>query len=143
MLVEEIMSIDLVTCSVGASLQTGAGELLKNAVGSVIVRDGDQPVGIVTETDIIHAGYMTERPFTEIPVRNVMSRPLQTVTPKKTLREATRRMCQEDVKKLVVLEEMDIVGVLTAQDVINSYPELRSEISDIVRPRGRRDFTSL
>ncbi len=65
-----------------------------------------------------------------------MGRPLQAVTPKKTLREATRRMRQEDVKKLVVLKGMNIVGGLTAQGVINSNPGLRPEISEY-RPPAR------
>jgi CBS domain-containing protein len=143
MLVAEIMSTDLVTCPPGTSLQTAAGRLLENGVGSVIVEDEDQPVGIVTETDLIHAGYVTERPFTEIPTRKVMSRPLRTISPGKTLREATRRMKEENIKKLVVVEEMDVAGILSAQDIIRSYPELRSEITDIVHPPQRRDFEGI
>ncbi|MES3161142.1 MAG: CBS domain-containing protein [Halorubrum sp.] len=133
MLVEDVMSTDLVTCPVTAPLQEGVERMLENRVGSVIIRDEEAPVGIVTETDVLHAGYVTKRPFTEIPIRKVMSNPLHTVQPTKTLRRATRRMRQENVKKLVVTADLQPVGIVTAQDVIENYHDIRAEIHDLAR----------
>lgn len=143
MLVEDIMSTDLVTCPVEESLQAGVERMLKRGVGSVIVVSDETPVGIVTETDSLHAGAVTERPFTEIPIRKVMSRPLITVQPDKTLRAATRRMNEESVKKLVVVEDMieerKLEGILTTQDIVENYHQLKSEITKQVRHGIRRD----
>jgi CBS domain-containing protein len=133
MLVEESMSTDLVTCQVDTSLQNSVGCMLRNRVGSVIVLEAETPVGIVTETDTIHAGYVTERPFTDIPIRKVMSNPLITISPKKTLRRATQRMDEDGVKKLVVVEDMDLLGILTTQDIVENYHELKADVTDIVR----------
>jgi CBS domain-containing protein len=88
----------------------------------------------------MRAGYVTERPFSEIPIRNAMSQPLVTVAPDKTLRRATQRMDEEAVKKLVVVDDMELVGVLTAQDIIENYHELKSEITDVVRTHQRSRF---
>jgi len=138
MLVKEVMTRDLVTCPVEASLRRGVERMLRNRVGSVIVSDGERPVGIVTETDVLHAGYVAERPFGEIPVRKVMSGSLVTIAPEKPLRRATQRMHEEGVKKLIVVEEFTPVGIVTTQDVIESYHDLKAEIHDLLRPEGSR-----
>ena len=142
MLVEQVMTTDLVTCSVEKSLHEGAERLLKNGVGSVIVRKENMPVGIVTEADVLYAGYVTERPFTAIPIEKVMSSPLVTILPQKTLRRATQRMYEENIKKLVVVEELDPVGIITTQDIIEHYHDLKAEIHDLVQPYQSRSFDS-
>lgn len=142
MLVEEVMTTDLVTCSVEESLHKAVEKMLRNRVGSVIVHEEEIPVGIVTETDSLHAGYVTERPFTAIPTRKVMSDPLITISPKKTLRRATERMREENIKKLVVVEEMDLVGIVTSSDVITNYHDLKAEIHDLARPYQGRSLDS-
>jgi CBS domain-containing protein len=140
MLVEEVMSTALVTCPVEESLQTGVERMLQHRVGSVIVHEDEMPVGIVTETDSLYAGCVTERPFAEIPLRKVMSHPLSTIAPEKTLRRATQRMHDEEIKKLVVVDDMDLVGIITTQDVIDSYHDLKAEIHDLVRPQQARSL---
>ena len=133
MLVEAVMTTDLVTCPVGASVRTGVERMLRNRVGSVIVHEDDTPAGIVTETDCLHAGFVTDAPFAEIPIRKVMSSPLNTIEPGRTLRRATQRMHEEGVKKLVVVDGVDLVGIVTTQDVIEAYHDLKTEIHDLVR----------
>lgn len=137
MLVEDIMSTDLVTCDVDASLREAVEEMLRNQVGSTLVVD-EVPTGIVTETDVLHAAYVTDAPLSELPVEKTMSSPLVTIDSKKTLRRATQQMQTEGVKKLIVVEEMDVVGIVTAQDVIHHYHDLKAEIRNVVRPGPRR-----
>lgn len=137
MLVEEAMTTDLVTCPVEASVRGGVERMLRNHVGSVIVREEDTPTGIVTEADCLHAGFVTEAPFGEIPIRKVMSRPLHTIQPARTLRRATEQMYDEGIKKLAVVDGMDLVGIITTQDVIAAYHDLKAEIHDLVKSDRR------
>lgn len=138
MFVSEVMSTDVVTCPVGASLQDGVGRMVKNRIGSVIITEDGAPVGIVTESDALYAGYVTDRAFTEIPIRKVASHPLVTIAPDKGLRQATRRMEEEQVKKLVVVEDMDVVGILTTQDIVDNYHNLKAEVVETVLDRPKR-----
>jgi len=127
-LVEAVMSTDLIVVDVGASLRTAAAEMLAAGVGSVIVLEADAPTGIVTESDALVAGHAADVPFSDIPVKKAMSTPLVTVQPDRTVRAATARMREEGVKKLVVTDGLDVVGILTATDLVGSYPELKAEI---------------
>ena len=141
MLVEEVMVIDLVTCGAEASLRTVAARMLEERVGSVLVyRDGD-PAGIVTETDLIRAGYRTGRPFAEVDAADAMSRPLVTIAGDRTLRRATRRMAEEGVKRLPVSDGLELVGIVTLSDVVYHFSDLKGEIHELerrsYRERGR------
>lgn len=141
MLVEEVMATDLVTCGADASLRAVAERMLAERVGSVLVyRDGD-PAGIVTESDLIRAGYRSRRPFADVDAASAMSRPLVTVPGDRTLRRATERMAEEGVKKLPVSDGLELVGIVTLSDVVFHFSDLKGEIHELerrsYRERGR------
>lgn len=131
MLVEEVMTTDLVTCETDASLEAVAERMARRRVGSVLVCEDGDPVGIVTETDLIGVGYRTGRPFAEIPVSEATSRPLVTVPGDRTLRRATERMAAEGVKKLPVADDLEIVGIVTLTDVVYHFSDVKREIHEM------------
>jgi len=137
MLVAEAMTTDLVTCDAGASVRDATERMLRNRVGSVIVTNEGTPAGIATETDVLHAGYVTDDPLSAIPLRKAMSSPLVTIQPTKPLRAATERMRSEGVKKLVVVEGMKPVGIVTTGDIVDNYAGIRREVRDLVTDADR------
>ncbi|MEF8786621.1 MAG: CBS domain-containing protein [Haloarculaceae archaeon] len=138
MLVEDVMQTDIVTVAVEGTLRDGVAQMLEHRVGSVIVTENGGPTGIVTETDALHAGYVTERPFDDIDIAAVMSEPLVTVEPTRTVRSAIQRMADEQLKKLPVLDGLDLVGILTMTDISRHYGDIVREIHEIARPRDSR-----
>ncbi len=136
MRVSDIMSTAVVTCDVGASLYDAAERMLRERVGSVVVaRDGD-PVGIVTETDVLRVGVQTGRTFDEVPVRNAMSHPLETVGPSASVQTAVRTMKREGIKKLPVVERLSVIGIVTATDVLYAHREFADEIRRVEQQRS-------
>ena len=139
MRVKELMSRELVTVPVGATMKGAAGQMLHNGVGSVIVMNDGTPAGIVTEMDALRVGYATNRPFEKVPVQKVMSRPLVTIEPIKTVRTAIGRMHKEGVKKLPVVSGFDLVGIVTMSDIILNHGELLNEARSLESGHGNRD----
>lgn len=137
MLVEAVMTTDLVTCDAGASVRDASERMLRNRVGSVVVTNEGSPAGIATESDVLYAGYVTDDPLSQIPLRKAMSSPLVTVQPTKTLRAATDRMRSEGVKKLVVVDGMTPVGILTTGDIVDNYSAIRREVRDLAADADR------
>ncbi|MEZ3162848.1 CBS domain-containing protein [Halorubrum sp. RMP-47] len=131
MLVEAVMTTDLVTCDADATVRDATERMLRNRVGSVVVTDDGTPAGILTESDVLRAGYATDDPLSTIPVRKAASAPLVTVRPNATLRTATERMRSEGVKKLVVVDGMSPEGIVTTQDVVDNYAGIRKEVRDL------------
>lgn len=127
MLVAEVMTANVVSVDVDRTVADAAGLMLEFDIGSVVVsRDGD-PVGILTETDVVATGYDSGRPLGSIPIEAAMSHPLVTVSAEATVRAAVERMREADVKKLPVVDGIDLVGILTQEDVVFAHPQLLRE----------------
>lgn len=139
MLVEDVMETDIVTVETAETLGQTVERLLRHHVGSVIVVEDGNPAGIVTETDVLRAGYATGDCFGDIPTRDVMSRPLETIAPEKSLRTAMRTMRDNDIKKLPVQDGIDLVGIMTMTDVTRRYNDIVQEIHAMEQPRGLSD----
>ncbi|MUV89241.1 CBS domain-containing protein [Halapricum sp. CBA1109] len=135
MLVRELMTRDVVTVSADATLRETVGELRDHSVGSVVVVDGDgAPIGIVTESDALAAAHETDDPLSALRVGDLSHRPVVTTEPDRSVTHLVRRMVDEDIKKVPVLDDLDIVGIVTLTDIVWELSELRSEAADLATP---------
>ncbi|MBS3760465.1 CBS domain-containing protein [Halodesulfurarchaeum sp.] len=132
----ELMSTKLITVPLGVTLDAAVNEMLGNRVGSVLVVDGEEPVGIITETDILAAGSGTERPFGDIPVSRAMSPNLVTIDPDATAESAIERMQEYGIKKLVVTEDGTLTGIVTTTDLVVHRTDLAEEVTAIDRQQS-------
>jgi CBS domain-containing protein len=121
MLVRDVMTTDVVTVDVDADLATAAEDMVRAGIGSVLVTRDGTPTGIVTETDALAAGSVASVPFADIPVASVMSSPLETIQPDRSVRAAVERMAEENVKKLPVFDGMDLHGLVTRTDIVLNH----------------------
>jgi len=121
------MTTDVVSVPADASLRQAVGRMLREGVGSVILTRDGNPAGIVTESDALKAGYRFDRPFAEIPVSKAASDSLTTTTASATVRKAVRQMRRHDVKKLPVVDGMEVVGIITMTDVVLRHETLLDE----------------
>ena len=127
MFVSDVMTADVVTVPVEATLEDAVERMLEYDVGSVIAeRDGD-PTGIVTTSDVLEATHATGEPLASIPVESTMSHPLETVAPDATVRTAARRLQEAGIKRLAVVEGIDLAGVVTQSDVVRNHSLLLKE----------------
>ena len=82
-------------------------------IGAVIVMRDDEPLGIVTERDIVRKVIFGERDAHEIVAQEVMTAPLITISYDRTVEEALEIMKHNHVRRLVVLKGENMVGLLT------------------------------
>ncbi|MCJ8305980.1 MAG: CBS domain-containing protein [Nitrosopumilus sp.] len=115
--VNDIMSKKVLTVDKSTSLQEATEKMKKSNIGCVIVTDNTQPMGIVTERDFVTTVAAEGRPlFTEI--AEVMSSPLITISPEETIWEATEIMKAKGIHKLPVIENKQIIGIVTTTDIV-------------------------
>lgn len=122
MQVRDVMSTPPVTVEVDATLREAIAVMLEHRVGSAVVVD-DAPVGIITRSDILRAAYAAGAKLEEIAVPRGMSADLVTTKPDTSVRHALESMKAHDVKKLPVVEDFDLVGVVTMTDIAQHLPE--------------------
>jgi len=132
MLVKDVMSTDVVTVDRDASVRDVVGRLLEHEVGSVVVvSDEGNPVGIVTETDALRAGYRTGDPFREIRAMDLAHRPVITTAPSATVQWVARKMADNDVKKVPVMDGLELVGIITLTDIVRHLSDIRTEAGEL------------
>ena len=130
-LVRDVMTTDIVTIDVGNSLQEAVVKLLEHGVGSVIVLKDGEPAGLITETDALTAAARTGKPLSSIPLGPLCERPVVTTSPGRTVKHVADRMLAEDVKKFPVLDDLDIVGIVTLTDIVVSLSDIESEAREL------------
>ncbi|WP_162524318.1 CBS domain-containing protein [Halobellus captivus] len=125
MRVSDICSSTVVTVDLGASLADAVGEMLDADVGSAVVTDDGAPGGIVTQRDVLEATHRTGESLSSIGVRRAASAPLITIGPSATMRRAAETLRENDVHRLVVVDGIDVVGIVSTTDLIRNYAGLR------------------
>lgn len=141
MRIRDIMSTDLITISSGGTLQEAVTKMLDDRVGSVVVQDNDEPTGIITETDVLAVGTTYESPFSEIPVARAMSGNPVTIDPETSLEAAVETMQEYGIKKLPVVEDGTLVGIVTLTDLVYHQQELVEAAKELERQQSAVDRT--
>jgi CBS domain-containing protein len=118
MRVGDIMTADVRTVSSGDTVAETAKLLSKHRISSVVVKDGDDVVGIVTERDIVHAVADGVDPkATSVGER--MTKDLATVDRKTDVADAARLMAQRRIRHLPVLDKGSLAGIVSIRDLTN------------------------
>jgi CBS domain-containing protein len=131
MLVRDLMSDDVVSVDHRATVDEAVGRMLAADVGSVVVTEEGRPVGILTEQDILRAVHEADAPLSTLAVADLSHRPVMTTSPDSTVPWLARRMAEEGVKKVPVMDGLELVGIVTLTDVVWHLAELRQEASNI------------
>jgi acyl dehydratase/CBS domain-containing protein len=127
--VADVMQRPVSTVSPDSTAASAAARCDEEDIGSLVVVDDGEPVGIVTNADFVRVLGTVDDPGGR-PVESVMSAPVVTTTPDATIGEAVQTMRDADVSRLVVLEDDEIVGILSTDDVSRVVPQIlhRSEL---------------
>ena len=118
MKVSEIMTAAAVTDRADDTVAEAARKMWQEQTGSLLVMDGEDLLGIITERDILKA-VATGAPLQETRISEVMAKDVVTVHPGVSLREAAGVMTDKWIRHLPVLERDNIVGMLSIGDLVN------------------------
>ncbi|MFT4880503.1 MAG: signal-transduction protein with cAMP-binding, CBS, and nucleotidyltransferase domain [Salinirussus sp.] len=127
--VSEAMSSPVITVPPDRSLTDAAEQLLGEGVGSAVVT-AETLEGIVTKTDLLAGHSACDDPAGQ-PVSRVMSSPVVTVQPDQPLSAAARRLDDNEIKHLVVVDK-GVEGVLTTTDILNQLAPTTTKLVDQV-----------
>jgi CBS domain-containing protein len=125
------------------TLAEAARKMWKQQTGSLLVMDGDDLVGIITERDVLKAVAQGVRPE-DVRVSEVMTKDVVTVSPGTSLREAAKTMADRWIRHLPVVDGRTLVGVLSQRDLAGvlagalNEPEALQQLvesSELVRER--------
>ncbi|MEK6922563.1 MAG: CBS domain-containing protein [Nanoarchaeota archaeon] len=122
--VSQAMSRHPVITSKDELLPKAARKMLSNNVGCLVVKENNKLVGIITEKDIVEGAVGKELDIKKTKIKDVMSTGMITITPDADLHDAIKKMLREDVRRLPVIKNGKLVGLLTIKDVVRTEPAL-------------------
>ncbi len=117
---KEVMVKNVITVEAKATVKTAVELMNKHEIGCLIVLERGKPVGIVTERDILKRAIPKPTDPEKIEVRRIMSKPLLVGKPQMDISKAVKIMFKQKIKKLPVVENGRLVGLVTLTDVIRS-----------------------
>jgi CBS domain-containing protein len=127
-LIKEIMKTKPVTVQPFTTVLEAAKIMRQNKIGNVIVSEVNHPIGILTESDIIKKVVCEGKHAQDITVEEVMSSPIIIAEPYISLEEALKMMGKCNIRRLPIVENNELVGIITQRDIARLSPAL-TEIS--------------
>ena len=136
MLIKEIMTRNVVTIDPNESVFDACVKYRDNKVGCLVVTDKDSCIGIVTERDLIERTMCLHKDPDKTKISDIISSDIKTIQSLDTLENALDLMKKFKIKKLPVMSDKSLVGVITITDIANARPELTKRFIDSwVKPR--------
>ncbi len=111
-------SADVLQIEADASVFEAVKRMVEANVGSLLVTEGGEITGIVTERDYLRRVALEGRTDKETAVRELMSTPLIVVTPQTTIDECMALMTDRRIRHLPVVDGGEVVGVVSIGDVV-------------------------
>jgi len=118
--VETVMRSPPVTALFSDSVSSVIEKMITNNIGAVVVMSGGNPVGIITERDIIEKVVRSNRDPSKIRAEEIMSSPLISVEADKTLKDALTLMRDKKIRRLGVTRKGKLVGIITERRVLDA-----------------------
>jgi CBS domain-containing protein len=129
--VSEFMTKTVLTANVDQTIQSVCKIMHENHIGSVVIVkreiDGNKPLGIITESDIIHKIGSVELFSTQTPIRELMSSNIISIKPHNTISDVIGIMHGNNIRRLPVIgNDGKMIGIITDKDILKAIARKRS-----------------
>jgi CBS domain-containing protein len=131
MLVKDVMNKNVVVAKSDATIREAAKVMNKFHIGSLIVLKEEAIAGIVTERNVLTAvagGKDTD----STAIEEIMTKKVITIDPDQTVEAAVDLMIQNKIKKLPVVEDNKLKGIITASDIVVVEPKLIASVANLI-----------
>ena len=109
---------DVLKIDAEASALDAVRQMVGANIGSLLVTDGDEVTGIVTERDFLRRVAEEDPADENVTVREIMSSPLVVVSPETDIDECMAVMTDRRIRHLPVVDNGDVVGIVSIGDVV-------------------------
>jgi len=136
-LVKDVMSKNVKVIPPDFSVKEVVATMNKFNIGSIVVVQGNRPVGVISERDILRRVVEPCLTPETLTARQVMTTPVLTISETASIDEAAKLMAKKKVRKLPVMKKEKLVGIVTFTDIINNVLNMLSMLEELIRPHHR------
>jgi CBS domain-containing protein len=132
--VADAMTKDVRVVREDTNMQEVVHTMTKFDISSIVVVQKDRPIGLITHKDVIIKVLEQDFVTSALTARHVMSAPVTTISEDATIEEAAKMMASKGYKKLIVVRNGSLVGIITTTDIVRQQPKLVELFEDLLRP---------
>jgi CBS domain-containing protein len=135
--VRNIIENDYISLPEDTLVAEAAKVMKKEDVSSVLVTDkiSNEPIGIVTERDILYRLVAENMGPFKVPLKKIMSSPLISINEESSVADAISLMRRKHIRRLVVKNKEDkIIGTITLMSIIGNVPSDSIDLADVELP---------
>jgi CBS domain-containing protein len=138
--IESIAEKNYVTLSEDTLVGEAAKVMRGKDVLSILVtnsKNSNEPIGIVTERDILYRVVAENKDPFKVTLKNVMSSPLITIAEEESVRDAILLMRSKHIRRLVVKKpggSNNITGIITLMSIVGNVPSDKVDLAEVEMP---------
>ena len=133
MLVRDVMSKDVKVVSPDSSVKEVVANMNKFNIGSIVVLEGDRPVGVISERDVLKRVVEPCLAPESLTARQIMTSPVITIGEMASIEEAAKLMARKKVRKIPVMDKQKLVGIVTFTDIVTNVLGMLSTLEELMR----------
>ncbi len=138
--VHDAMTSSVITVDPKTTVASAAVLMTRFKIGSLVVKDETEVKGLVTKSDIIAKVVANNKIASNIYIDQIMTKNLIIIDPGSELNQAARIMAKNNIRRLPVVNNGILVGILTSTDVLLVSPELTELLVENARMENERDY---
>ena len=131
-LVKDVMSKQLIVAQPSTTVYQ-ISKMMEQGIGAVLVKKDSVPTGIITDREFA-IKIVANKYSLDTPVGDVSSMPLQTIGPNESILDAAKQMSSKKIRKLVVVENTKVIGIITTTDLTNQLSVIANNSFSKVNP---------
>lgn len=117
-IVKDFMSTPVLSVDVNATVEEAAKEMLEKGVSCLLVNENNEPVGLITTSDLVKKVMATGQDPKTTKTQSIMSKPIISLNHYLTRNDANVLMQRNKIKHLAVTDQKSVIGILTPKDMI-------------------------
>ncbi|MCW3128948.1 MAG: CBS domain-containing protein [Methanophagales archaeon] len=136
----DVMVREVVKGDKDLTVMEAAKLMKKYDVDSIVVLNNDEPVGIVTQGDIIRELVSKDITPSSMKLKDIMTTNLITASLNDSLSDIAKKMAREKIRKIPVIEDGKLVGIVADVDIISVSAEMNTILEELIEMNVEREI---
>jgi len=115
--VRDIMQKNVITIDLDESALDAAKMLSEKKISFLVVQKDNNPIGVITERDIVQKISSLDEKPSEFLLKDIMTQKFKWVNPEEDIENAIQKMLNNNIRRLLVLDDKKLVGIITLTDL--------------------------
>ena len=121
--VRDIMEKNVITIDINETANNAANQMKENDISFLVIIENGKPVGVVSERDFVQKLCINNQNSSDVKISDIMSHKFRWVNPTTKIEDAIQKMLNNNIRRLLILDDEKLVGVITQTDLASYLRE--------------------